>query len=304
MTTNVPDPQSAADSSIRKQALQTVNCLSVDVEGFVESNVQSFRISSGHVNPSGENVEIEDNVDALLELLDSTDVRATFFVVGRIARDIPHVVNRIASAGHEIGCHNYEHVRLWDVKREDLASELASAKHRLEDVARDRVIGFRAPDFSISSANLWALDTLRELGFEYDSSIYPIGMHDVYGMPNAKRFIHRLPNGLIEFPLSTIRVAGKNLPFGGGGYFRLYPLCLTAFCVARVNKQGHPCMCYVHPYEVGPVIPVVRGLSWYRRFRHYHNCNNGNSRLRKMLTKHRFGRAKDILAERGYLEEQ
>jgi len=303
MTTSVPGPRRAPNGSAGEKPHRVINCLSVDVEGFLESNVQSFCIGKEHFGASKENAEIERNIDALLELLDDTGVKATFFFVARIARDIPHVVDRVARAGHEVGCHNYEHVRLWDIERGHLAAKLASAKHRLEDTVGDSILGFRAPDFSISGSNLWALDVLRELGFAYDSSIYPIGMHDVYGMADAERFVHKLPNGLIEFPLSTIRIAGKNFPFGGGGYFRLYPLFLTAFCIARINNLGHPCMFYVHPYEVGPVIPAVPGLSWYRRFRHYHNCRHGKARLRRLLAMHRFGSARDILFKMGLLEE-
>ena len=134
---------------------------------------------------------------------------------------------------------------------------LIFAKKSLEDVSGEMVLGFRAPDFSITKSNRFALDILREVGFQYDSSIYPTGLHAVYGIREVVPYIHRLPNGLIEFPLPTINLFWNRVPFGGGGYFRLYPIIVTKLLIRRMNKAGHPCMVYIHPYEVGPVIPVL-----------------------------------------------
>ena len=135
-----------------------------------------------------------------------------------------------------------------------------AAKDQLEDVAGQKVYGFRAPDFSITEKSIWALDVLREAGFVYDSSIYPFGMHDVYGIKDAETSINKLPNGLLEFPMSTAKFLGKRIPFGGGGYFRLYPLWLTKMFINAVNKRGQPFMFYIHPYEIGPVIPKISEL--------------------------------------------
>jgi hypothetical protein len=136
---------------------------------------------------------------------------------------------------------------------------------------------------------------LKELGFVYDSSIYPFGLHDVYGIKEADPSIHTLPNGLIEFPMSTITLLGRRIPFGGGGYFRLYPLLLTRLFLSKVNKQGHPAMFYIHPYEVGPVIPRISPMSYYRRFRHYYHCKKGHVRLRKLLKAFKFYPAVEVL---------
>lgn len=274
-----------------------VNCFSIDVEGFVESNVQSIDIDGRYINQAVENREIEKNIQTLLEILDDMKTTATFFFLGRIARDIPHIVRETAQCGHEIACHGYYHERIFGMTREEFKRKLSSAKCLLEDVSGKRVYGFRAPDFSIVKSSLWALDVLEEAGFLYDSSIYPIGMHDVYGIQGQEPFIHRLSGDLIEFPLSTVNFFGKSLPFGGGGYFRLFPLFFTKGCISSINKLGHPSMFYIHPYEVGPEIPRISGLSFYRNFRHYYNCSNGTERVQRLLKGFEFGPAIEILKQ-------
>lgn len=280
-----------------------INCLSVDVEGFVESNVQSFHIQEKYIDKTRGNYEIERNTSFLLELLSDTDIKATFFFLGRIAKDIPNLVKKAAQSGHEIACHSFEHVRIFGMRKNEFKEKLVVAKKRLEDVSGRLVYGFRAPDFSITEASLWALDILKEVGFYYDSSIYHIELHDVYGVKSIEPFIHKLPNGLIEVPLSSIEFFGKRFPFGGGGYFRLYPLYLTKFFITKYNKLGFPCIFYIHPYEVGPEIPDIPKLSFYRKFRHYYNCNNGCRRLKEMLQTFEFGTIVDILKQRDLIEE-
>jgi polysaccharide deacetylase family protein (PEP-CTERM system associated) len=279
-----------------------INALTIDVEGFVESNVQSFYIPEKYINRPKENYEIEVNTNALLEILDKVGVKATFFFVGRIAGDIPILVKKVAQNGHEIGCHNYLHLRIFDIDKNEFKEKLTKAKKDLEDASGQPVYGFRAPDFSITDKSIWALDILKKLGFVYDSSIYPFGFHDVYGIKDAEPSVHILPNGLIEFPLSTIGLLGKRLPFGGGGYFRLYPLWLTKIFLSKLNKQGHPAIFYIHPYEVGPVIPKISPMSYHRKFRHYYHCRNGQVRLRKILKAFKFGPAVEVLKDKGLLK--
>lgn len=272
-----------------------INCFSMDVEGFVESNIQSFPIDLRFRDKKKENYEIEKNMEVTLALLADTGVEGTFFFLGRLSNDLPNVIRATADAGHEIACHNYEHVRVFEINPKEFRKKLSDAKHRIEDVSGKQVSGFRAPDFSIIRESLWALDVLKELGFIYDSSIFPTGIHDVYGIRNAQPSIHKFSNGLIEFPLSTISLCGKRIPCGGGGYFRIYPISMSIAFMRTLNKQGTSSMFYIHPYEVGPEIPTVVGLSFYRRFRHYYNCENGAARLRKILHAFKFGRAIDIL---------
>jgi polysaccharide deacetylase family protein (PEP-CTERM system associated) len=285
-----------------KNSQNTVtNAFSVDVEGFIESNVQSFHIPDKYISQSEENVEIERNTNVLLEVLDEAQTKATFFFVGRLARDIPALVRIVAQAGHEIACHNYLHLRIFDLGKNEFREKLAAAKKDIEDVSGQPIYGFRAPDFSITEKTIWALDILKELGFIYDSSIYPFGLHDVYGIKEANPFVHRLSNGLIEFPMATAELLGKRIPFGGGGYFRLYPLLLTKIFLSKLNKQGHPAMFYIHPYEVGPVIPKISPMSYYRKFRHYYHCKKGHVRLKKLLKAFKFAPVIEVLKQNGLL---
>jgi len=279
-----------------------MNCFSVDVEGFVESNRQSIVIDPRHRDRKREMREIERNMDCVLTLLDEFRVRGTFFFLGTTVRDIPDLVRRTASLGHEVGSHSYVHERIFGLDRVEFREKLREAKSLLEDLSGAPCHGFRAPDFSITKDSSWALDVLRDLGFIYDTSIYPYGCHDVYGIHKAQARIHRLANGLIEFPLSTATVLGLTLPFGGGGYYRLYPLFVTKRFIARNNARGLPCMVYLHPYEVGPDVPQVPGLSLYRRFRHYHHTRDGHRRLRNLLGAFTFGPAIEILRRGKFLK--
>ena len=277
------------------------NAFSIDVEGFVESNIQSFHIPDKYINRPEENREIEQNTNVLLEILDEVNIKATFFFVGRLAHDIPSLVKKVAQAGHEIACHNYAHLRIFGIDKDEFKEKISAAKRRLEDVCGQRVYGFRAPDFSITKSSIWALDVLKETGFVYDSSIYPFGLHDVYGIKNADASIHKLANGLIEFPMSTLELLGKRIPFGGGGYFRFYPLLLTELFLSKLNKQGRSAMFYIHPYEVGSIIPKISEISTYRKFRHYYHCKNGDLRIKKLLKAFKFGTAVEVLEQMGLI---
>jgi len=279
-----------------------MNALTVDVEGFAESNEESFPIPSALLDSRSRDLEVARNMRVVLDLLASTGTRATFFFLGRIAKDDPGIVRETAAAGHEIGCHSEEHRRIYNLAPAVFERQVRSARHRLEDVSGQPVLGFRAPDFSITKASAWALDALRSAGFTYDSSIYPTGLHDVYGIADSPRGIHRTASGLVEFPLSTVSLLGRAVPFGGGGYFRLYPVALTELLIRRENAAGRPCMFYIHPYEVGPDIPQVPGLSPLRRFRHYYHCSAGARRLGRILRRVHFCPAAQALSEGGYLE--
>jgi polysaccharide deacetylase family protein (PEP-CTERM system associated) len=224
-------------------------------------------------------------------------VRATFFFVGTVAELCPDLVSTVAALGHEVASHANVHRRLFGADPLEFARSIRASKERLEDLAGTGVAGFRAPEFSVTAKTLWVLDVLREVGFLYDSSIYPIGFHDVYGMPDAPTAPHRLANGLVEFPPATARLLGTRVPVGGGGYFRLYPLWMTRALLHRINGRGDPAMLYLHPYEIGGVVPRVTGLSPLRRFRHYHNLDRTGDRLALLLRSFAFAPAIEVLSE-------
>jgi polysaccharide deacetylase family protein (PEP-CTERM system associated) len=277
------------------------HCFTMDVEGFCESMAESFSVPPELLSGPDEQDEIRRNVAETLEFLEEHHVKGTFFVLGRIAQDVPAVVRSIAERGHEIASHSAEHLRLYNMSRKQVREAVLRSKKVLEDVSGTQVRGFRAPDFSINSETVFVLDLILEAGYEYDSSLYPISGHDVYGFPDITRWFHRLPNGLVECPLSVFEIAGRRMPALGGGYFRLYPLPLTRRILRSIEKAGRPAMFYIHPYELGSTCPRVPGLSFRRRFRHYVGRTKTRSRFGKLFGDFRFGRVDEVLRAGGFL---
>jgi polysaccharide deacetylase family protein (PEP-CTERM system associated) len=283
----------------------SVNCIAhaftMDVEEFCEGNSESLLISSKHLTAETSRDEIERNVDETLEVLAVCGVRGTFFILAHIVEQAPEIVRKIVADGHEIGSHSLHHLRLHRQSLKDAKEAIVRSKKILEDIAGVRVRGFRAPDFSISKNSSYLLDMIREAGYEYDSSLYPISGHDVYGVPGTPRWPYRMPNGLIEYPLSTFQMFGQLFPALGGGYFRLYPFGLTRRILRSLERKGYPAMCYIHPYEFGACCPEMPGLSVYRRFRHYVNRNRVKKRFEALFREFRFTRADEVLSSIGLL---
>jgi len=227
---------------------------------------------------------VEPNTRRLLELLAKLNVHATFFVLGWVAERFPALVREIAASGHELGCHSYWHRLIYNLGRAEFREDTRRAKNVIEQIAGQAVSGYRAPTYSVTDRSVWALDILAELGFTYDSSIFPIH-HDRYGMPGAPRapFRFETPSGpMTEFPITTFRLAGHNLPVGGGGYLRLLPRLYTRLGLKRVEKEGLPIVIYIHPWEVDPEQPRLPGrLS--SRIRHYTNLSRTLARFQSVL---------------------
>jgi polysaccharide deacetylase family protein (PEP-CTERM system associated) len=225
-------------------------------------------------------------------------------VLGWVAERYPGLVREIARRGHEIACHGLSHRLVYEQSPQEFHAETLRAKALLEDVTGTAVLGYRAASYSIVRRSLWALDILVELGFAYDSSIFPV-RHDRYGMPEAERMPHRLatPGGkaIVEWPLSTARIFGVKLPVAGGGYFRLLPYWLTRRGLRSINhREARPFIFYLHPWEIDPAQPrVAAGL--LSRFRHYTNLDKCEARLRRLLQEFRFGTVRDGLAHLGLL---
>jgi len=191
------------------------------------------------------------NTRRLLAILRPHRVRATFFVLGLLAEKFPEVVAEIAADGHEVGSHGYSHKPVFGIGPAAFADELSRSVKLLESITGQRVLGYRAPDFSITQASLWALDIIAEQGLRYDSSIFPVRTSR-YGIGDVPRRAYPLPNGLIELPMSTIEWLGRRWPVAGGGYFRLYPYALTRWAIERIQREGAPAVVYFHPYEIDP----------------------------------------------------
>lgn len=273
------------------------NALTVDVEDYFQ--VSAFAASIKPEDWDSHSLRVEDNNRRLLDLFDQYDVKATFFVLGWVAARLPDLVRDIANRGHEVASHGYSHQLIYNQTPEVFREETTRSKQLLEDIIQAPVNGYRAASYSITERSRWALDILAEAGFIYDSSIFPI-RHDRYGIPDSPKIPHILktPAGhtLVEFPLSTAKVLGYNLPVAGGGYFRLYPYALTKAGLGQINRQQRPFVFYLHPWEIDPNQPKIPA-SWFSRFRHYNNLDKCEARLRRLITDFRFGTMWNVLSK-------
>ena len=268
------------------------NALTIDVEDYFQVSAMAPYIRRSDWESC--ECRVERNVDRILALLAEHDTRATFFTLGWIAERYPQLVRAIVDQGHELASHGYGHQRASELSREAFNDDVVRAKHLLEDLGGVAVQGYRAPSFSIGESNLWAFDVLQEAGYRYSSSIYPI-KHDHYGMPDAPRFAHEVASGLIEIPVTTLRLRGRNLPSSGGGYFRLLPYALSRWMIGKVNADDRkPAIFYFHPWEIDHGQPRVPGIDLKTRFRHYVNIGRMERRLASLLGDFRWGRMDHI----------
>ena len=232
----------------------------------------------------------------LLALLARNDAHATFFTLGWIAKRYPQLVREIVAGGHELASHGFGHLRASDQCASEFRRDVRDAKSLLEDITAQPVLGYRAPSFSIGYSNPWAFDVLVEEGYRYSSSVYPV-QHDHYGMPDAPRFTYAPRPGLLEIPITTTTLLGRNLPAGGGGFFRLLPYAVSRWALRRVNTiDRRPAMFYVHPWELDPGQPRVNGVNLKTGFRHYLNLHKTEARLSRLLRDFRWDRVDRVFA--------
>ena len=270
--------------------MATVNALTIDVEDYFQVSAMAPHIQRDRWDTMP--CRVERNISRLLAMLAESGMKATFFTLGWIAQRYPGIVRDIVAGGHEIASHGFGHLRASDQSPAEFDNDIRSAKALLEDIGGTAVHGYRAPSFSIGPANLWAFDSIASAGYLYSSSVYPV-QHDHYGNPDAPRFPHRLENGLIEIPVATTKVWGRNLPAGGGGYFRLAPYGLSRWAIARVNRvDGKPAIFYLHPWEIDPEQPRIPGVGFKTKFRHYVNLHRTEGRLRRLLADFRWDTVK------------
>lgn len=273
-----------------------VNAFTVDVEDYY--HVAALASAIPRDSWATRDSRVERNTGRLLELLGARGIRGTFFVLGWVAERIPALVRQIHDAGHEVACHGYSHQLIYRQTQEEFRHETRKAKEHLEDVIGNAVLGYRAASFSIIASSLWALDDLIDLGFEYDSSIFPI-RHDRYGIPGASPAPGPItaPSGrtIMEFPMSAASFLGLRIPVSGGGYFRLLPYWLTRAGLGQINGKGaRPFTFYLHPWEIDPDQPRVR-VGALSRFRHYNNLHLCEKRLQRLLADFRFAPAAEVL---------
>jgi polysaccharide deacetylase family protein (PEP-CTERM system associated) len=271
------------------------NALTIDVEDYFQVSALAPYIP--RTEWEARECRVEANVERILRMLEDYGSRATFFTLGWVAERYPQLIRRIVDKGHELASHGFAHKRASEQTPEAFFSDIQLAKIVLEDISGVEVRGYRAPSFSIGPDNLWAFECIQRAGYRYSSSIYPI-RHDHYGMPDAPRFTHDVGKGLIEVPVTTMRLFGRNWPAGGGGYFRLMPYSMSRWLLRRVNRvDRQPAIFYFHPWEIDAEQPRVPGIDAKTRFRHYVNLDRMEQRLRKLLFDFEWGRVDEILLE-------
>ena len=272
-----------------------MNVLTIDVEEYF--HVSAFDGVIAAADWDRRESRVESSTLRLLDRLAEAGSTATFFVLGWVAERHPALIRAIRNAGHEIASHGHGHQVLTALTPEQFRSDVRRSKGILEDVSGEPVRGYRAPSFTIMEETLWALRILVEEGYAYDSSIFPI-WHDRYGIPGANPHCHRLMTSsgpIWEIPPSTAKLGAMRLPVAGGGYFRLWPYGVLRGWLRRIERDGHPLVVYLHPWEIDPDQPRVKGpvLS---RCRHYLNLSKTENRLVRLLKDFRFGAVCEAIA--------
>ncbi len=274
----------------------STNILTVDLEDWfvVENLKQNIDSNQWETLPS----RIENNTHLLLKVFNRHNVRATFFTLGWIADRHPNLINEIAHLGHEIACHSYGHIRVDCLSPDSFRDDTRRALDAITRACGIMPIGYRAPSWSINSSIPWAFEILAELGFQYDSSIFPI-KHDIYGEPTAPRNIFRMKlksgRSIFEIPASTIQLFGRNIPVCGGGYLRHSPYWYTAKMIRKLNRNGSPGMVYMHPWEFDKDQPRTEGLSAFQKFRQYGSISTLGKKIEKLLSDFDFIPAGDYI---------
>jgi polysaccharide deacetylase family protein (PEP-CTERM system associated) len=264
-----------------------VHYFTVDVEEYFHVSALEPVVSRAdwHRYPS----RARESVDRLLTLLANQNVVGTFFVLGWLAQQHPYIVRAIADAGHEIASHGWGHARVTGLTREAFRDDVRRSKAALEDLCGMPVCGYRAPSFSITRENDWALDVLVEEGYRYDSSLMPVHRPG-YGYRNGASDVHwlmRRAGWLLELPPTTLDVFGLRVPAGGGAYLRLFPPAVLRAAFRDCERRGESGTLYVHPWEFDPDQPRF-DVPWWTRIRHYGGLAHAESRLTRLLKEFQF----------------
>lgn len=276
---------------------QRINGLSVDVEDWFQ--VGAFESTISRTDWDDLPGRVASNVDAVLDLFAESGVRATFFTLGWVAQRHPALMRRIVEAGHEIASHGYDHARVFTFDRKAFAEDIRKARAVLEDTSGQKVVGYRAPSFSIDERTPWAFQELAEQGYTYSSSVAPV-VHDHYGWPSAPRFAFRpvLGSDLLELPVTTAVFGGRRFAAGGGGFFRVLPYGFSRWAIRQVNMQAkRPAYFYFHPWEIDPDQPRVPNAPMRSKLRHYTGLEKMATKLRALLAEFDWGRMDAVAAQ-------
>lgn len=266
------------------------NALSIDFEDWYQA-FAARDIPGWEHHPS----RVPRDTDRLLTVLEKYNTKCTFFILGEVAEKFPNEIRAIHKAGHEIGSHGYQHLPLFKQEQAQFEKETRASNEFLEDLTGEPVLGFRAPFFSIREDSLWAIDSLRKLGFKYDSSMNPIaGL--LHGYKGAGRSAFTHPNGLHELPITTYRMPGITLPFGGGVWYRLLPYSAIRTGLKRLNRRQIAGNIYFHPREFDPDLPRINA-GWKMHLIVYAGTRALESKLERMLQDFTWVPVKDYLQD-------
>jgi polysaccharide deacetylase family protein (PEP-CTERM system associated) len=280
---------------LEEAVFMILNALTIDVEDYFQ--VSNFEKHIPRSRWEFMPLRVEASTAKVLELLSKFKIKATFFVLGWIAERMASLIREIRSEGHEIASHGYDHRLAYEMNPDEFRSDIRSSKSAIEDAIGEKICGYRATSYSIVKSNLSYLQILAEEGFLYDSSIYPI-YHDRYGIPAWDRFARVVRyNGcsIYEVPPSTFKILGHNLPVGGGGYLRLFPVRLLSYCINKINMiEGMPAVIYFHPWELDAGQPRIK-VPFMNSFRHYNNLESTEGKILHLLNNFKFCRVSDVL---------
>ncbi len=264
------------------------NIFTVDVEDYFHpTEVQRHvPIDAWDSVPS----RVEQTTRRFLRLLHRRHTRATFFVLGWVARKFPALVREIQRDGHEIACHSFAHQLVYALGPDAFRRDTLDAVDAIASASGAPPRAYRAPSFSITADSPWALDTLVQCGFTHDSSVFPV-RHERYGIPGFSRRATTVatPSGpILEVPLATVELRpGAAAPVAGGAYLRLLPYRYTAAGLRRLNREGAPACIYTHPWEIDPDQPrLARGFA--SRLRTYGGLSGMEAKLDRLLAEFSF----------------
>ena len=273
---------------VAAKPIEITNALSFDIEDWFHMlGIPALENPEGW--PGFESI-VERHTEWIVQTVTEANVRATFFVVGWIAERYPYLVKLIADAGHELGTHSYWHRKCYELTPEELSEDLKRSIGVIEHIGGQRVLGFRAPAFSIIPGSEWVFDVLHDVGLKYDASLFPVPRdHGGYPCPVEAHEFTGAPSGrpMPELPMSIMRVLGRGLAFSGGGYMRLLPQCLIRKGFEQLNRQGIPVVAYLHPRDFAVECPRVP-MPPHRRFKNYVGLHTTADKLRMLLANYRF----------------
>lgn len=267
--------------------------MTVDVEDWFQTENFKQRIPPATWDTQA--LRVKNNVNLILDIMAKNNAKGTFFILGWIAERVPEVVKAIQAGGHEIASHGYGHECVYKLTPEEFRQDLLKSKDIIENISGTKVKGYRAPNFSITD---WAIDILQEVGFEYDSSYFPV-VHDRYG--KLTKFdikdepLFKLKDNFYEAPLSCVHLFGKNIPWSGGGYFRLIPYFLFKRGLQSILDREQSFNFYIHPWEFDPGQPRINDMHKINRFRHYNNIEKTADRFSHMVHDFEFGTIEDFI---------